>query len=160
MRWPRRICQRPAAEALVRVQRQLAGQGCGLLIFDAYRPWFVTKVFWEATPPEQRGFVADPARGSTHNRGGAVDLTLCEHRGGTALDMGSDFDDFSERARPDFAGCTPAQGRHRRLLRDTMTEQGFRVNPLEWWHFDHEDGPSYPLLNIPLEAVQSSAPPC
>src|SRR5207253_4561538 len=74
----RAFMQRPAAEAVVRVNRKLRAQGYGLLVHDAYRPWYVTKVFWDATPDDKKVFVADPSRGSRHNRGCAVDLTLYE----------------------------------------------------------------------------------
>lgn len=146
--------QRPAAEALLRAHHQLAARGFGLLVFDAYRPWYVTKLFWEVVPPPQRVFVADPARGSAHNRGTAVDLTLCDRGSGDAVDMGSGFDEFSERALPDYPGCTPAQRRHRDLLRAVMADHGFSAHPVEWWHFDHVDGPHYPILNIPFEELR------
>src|SRR6202047_4576828 len=72
----RAFLQRPAAEAVVRVQRALAEEGYGLLVHDAYRPWYVTKIFWDATPADKHNFVADPATGSRHNRGCAVDFHL------------------------------------------------------------------------------------
>ena len=99
--------QRPAAEAVVRVHRALASQGYGLLIHDAYRPWWVTKVFWEATPPSMREFVADPAQGSRHNRGCAVDLTLYDLRTGEAVQMPGVYDEMSPRSYPNYAGGTP-----------------------------------------------------
>ena len=87
--------QRPAAEALGRVQRALAAEGFGLLVHDAYRPWYVTRMFWDATPDSQRVFVADPATGSRHNRGAAVDLTLYDLRTGRPVTMVSGYDEFS-----------------------------------------------------------------
>jgi len=81
--------QRPAAEALVRVQRALKEQGYGLVVFDGYRPWAVTKIFWDATPPEKRNFTADPAEGSKHNRGCAVDLSLVDLKTGREVEMPS-----------------------------------------------------------------------
>lgn len=146
-----RAClQRPAAEALVRVQRALAARGLGLLVFDAYRPWSVTKVFWEATPPALREFVADPAQGSRHNRGCAVDLTLCDLATGRPLAMPSEFDEFTPRASPEYAGGTSAQRWARDLLRAAMGREGFAVNPSEWWHFDHDDWQRYGVGNTPL----------
>ena len=146
-----RAClQRPAAEALVRVQRALAARGLGLLVFDAYRPWSVTKVFWEATPPALREFVADPAQGSRHNRGCSVDLTLCDLATGRPLAMPSEFDEFTPRAAPDYAGGTSAQRWARDQLRAAMGREGFSVNPSEWWHFDHDDWRHYGVGNTPL----------
>lgn len=146
-----RAClQRPAAEALLRVQRTLAARGLGLLVFDAYRPWSVTKVFWEATPPALRAFVADPALGSRHNRGCAVDLTLCELATGRPLAMPSEFDEFTPRASPDYPGGTSVQRWARDLLRAAMGREGFAVNDAEWWHFDHDDWQRYGVGNSPL----------
>jgi D-alanyl-D-alanine dipeptidase len=135
--------QRPAAEAVVRAHQSLRAQGLGLMLFDGYRPWYVTQLFWDATPAELRGFVADPAVGSRHNRGCAIDLTLYDLATGAAVAMPSDYDDFSERAHPDYAGGTPGQRAMRDLLRRTMEAEGFTVNSTEWWHFDHRDWQSY-----------------
>ncbi len=142
--------QRPAAEALVRVHRRLAGQGLGLRIFDAYRPWSVTKVFWDATPPALRHFVADPSQGSRHNRGCAVDLTLYELATGAPVEMPSDFDEFTPRAYPDYPGGTTRQRHCRELLRRAMAAEGFAVYEHEWWHFDYRDWRRYPVGNEPL----------
>lgn len=150
---PRAFLQRPAAEALVRAQRRLAAYGVGLLIHDAYRPWYVTKMFWEATPDSLRRFVADPARGSRHNRGGAVDLSLYDLATGRPVRMPSGYDEFSPRAFPDYAGGTALQTWLRDLLRWAMEAEGFTVEPAEWWHFDYRDWARYPVLNIPFERV-------
>lgn len=130
--------QRPAAEALARVQRSLASQGYGLLIHDAYRPWYVTRMFWDATPEAQRVFVADPANGSRHNRGAAVDLSLYELATGRVVPMVSGYDEFSPRAYPFYPGGTSEQRWLRGLLRRAMHAEGFTVYDAEWWHFDHE----------------------
>ncbi|WP_419251757.1 M15 family metallopeptidase [Caulobacter sp. ErkDOM-YI] len=135
--------QRPAAQALGRVQHALAGKGFGLLIHDAYRPWFVTWMFWEATPPESHAFVADPARGSRHNRGCAVDLTLYDLKTGKPVEMPSRYDEFSDRAYADFIGGTTRQRALRAMLRDAMTAEGFEVLTDEWWHFDYRDWRRY-----------------
>ena len=135
--------QRPAAEAVVRANRALQAQGYGLLLFDGYRPWYVTKLFWEATPEEQRNFVADPDTGSRHNRGCAIDLTLYDLKTGLEVSMPSGYDEFSERAHPGYTGGTPEQRAARDLLRRTMEAEGFTVNDDEWWHFDYRDWPSY-----------------
>lgn len=135
--------QRPAAEALGRAQKALAAQGYGLLIHDAYRPWFVTWMFWEATPPEDHMFVADPAKGSRHNRGCAVDLTLYDLKTGQVVEMPSRYDEFSDRAYADFIGGTTRQRAARAILRQAMVAEGFEVYPEEWWHFDYRDWRRY-----------------
>ena len=153
---PRAFLQRPAAEALVRVHRELGEQGLGLLVFDGYRPWYVTKMFWDATPAHQRDYVADPARGSRHNRGAAVDLTLCDLESGEALPMPSGYDEFSERAHPDYSGGTADETANRELLRSVMEAEGFSVYQFEWWHFDYKDAERYPLLNLPLDKLPAA----
>ena len=142
--------QRPAAEALGRVHAGLKDKGYGLLVFDAYRPWHVTKMFWDATPPKFRNFVADPSKGSRHNRGCAVDLTLYDLKSGKPVEMVGGFDEFSDRAYPDYPGGTSRQRWHRDLLRRAMAAEGFAVYEEEWWHFDYQDWPKYPILNVPF----------
>lgn len=150
---PRAFLQRPAAEALVRVQRALAADGYGLLVHDGYRPWYVTKMFWDATPPDKHRFVADPARGSRHNRGCAVDLTLVDLGTGREIEMPSGYDEFSERAYPTWAGGSADARAHRDLLRRHMETQGFSVYEYEWWHFDYRDWTSYPIGNVRFEDI-------
>ena len=147
----RAFLQRPAAEALLRAHRALAAEGYGLLIHDAYRPWYVTRIFWDATPADKHEFVADPSRGSKHNRGAAVDLSMYELRTGKPVTMPSTYDEFSERAYPSYTGGT-ADERHRRdLLRTAMEREGFSVASNEWWHFDHKDWKAYGLQNARFE---------
>lgn len=150
----RALLQRPAAEALLRAHRKLMKQGYGLLIFDAYRPWYVTKIFWDATPSEKHQFVADPAKGSRHNRGCAVDLTLYDLRTGWEIPMTGIYDEMSERSYPDYAGGTRDQREHRHVLRAAMEAQGFTVFETEWWHFDYRDWPRYAIQNIPFEEIR------
>ncbi len=150
---PRAFLQRPAAEAVARVHRALAHRGYGLLIFDAYRPWRVTKRFWDVTPPAKRDFVANPAKGSKHNRGCAVDLSLYRLADGREVPMPSAYDDFSEKASPDYKGGTPEQRAHRELLRAAMEAEGFTVEANEWWHFNCRDWKQYPLLDVPFGAI-------
>ena len=142
---PAAYMQRPAAEALGRAHRALAAQGYGLLIHDAYRPWYVTWMFWEATPPEDHAFVADPAQGSRHNRGCAVDLTLYDLKTGEAVEMPGRYDEFSTRSYADFVGGTTQQRERRAILRQAMEAEGFAVYPEEWWHFDFNDWRRYPI---------------
>jgi len=150
----RAFLQRPAAEALLRAHRELIKQGYGLLIFDAYRPWYVTKIFWDATPVDKHQFVADPARGSRHNRGCAVDLTLYDLRTGREIPMTGVYDEMSERSYPNYTGGTPEQREHRQVLRAAMEAQGFTVYDTEWWHFDYRDWPRYAIQNIPFEEIR------
>jgi zinc D-Ala-D-Ala dipeptidase len=149
----RAFLQRPAAEALVAANAELRQHGWGLLVHDAYRPWYVTKVFWEATPDDKKDFVADPAKGSKHNRGCAVDLTLYDLRTGEPAEMPSLYDEMSPRAAPDYAGGTGEQRRRRDLLRRVMEAQGFTVNSIEWWHFDYREWEQYPILDVPFEEL-------
>ena len=149
----RAFLQRPAAEALVRANRSLKKQGFGLLVFDGYRPWAVTKKFWDETPAVQRKFVANPRKGSKHNRGCAVDLTLIDLKTGQEVSMPSPYDDFSDKASSSYRGGTAGQRRLRGVLRAAMERQGFRVEPSEWWHFDYKDWRKYPLLDIPFEKL-------
>lgn len=147
----RAFLQRPAAEALVRVERSLAREGYGLLVHDGYRPWYVTKIFWDAMPPELHKYVADPAEGSRHNRGCAVDLTLYDLKTGRAVTMPSLYDEPTERAWPTYSGGTAAQRRRRDLLRAHMEAAGFTVYEFEWWHFDFRDWKSYRIGNVRFE---------
>ena len=149
----RAFLQRPAAEALLRAHRALREKGYGLLVHDAYRPWWVTKVFWDATPEDKRDFVADPAKGSRHNRGCAVDLTLYRLADGRAVEMPSLYDEMTERAYPGYPGGTAEERRHRDLLRSAMEKEGFTVFESEWWHFDYRDWREYPILNVPFAAI-------
>lgn len=146
--------QRPAAEAVVRAARALRPLGYGILIHDAYRPWYVTKVFWDATPAESRWLVADPARGSKHNRGAAVDLTLYELATDAPVEMPSTYDEATLRALSDYPGGTSRQRWHRALLRRVLEAQGFVANPSEWWHFDFRGWERYPILNKPFEEIE------
>jgi D-alanyl-D-alanine dipeptidase len=149
----RAFLQRPAAEALVRVHRKLRAMGYGLLIHDGYRPWYVTRIFWDATPPQLHEFVADPASGSRHNRGCAVDLTLYDRRTGKPVEMPGGYDEFSHRSYPDYPGGTSRQRWHRELLRRVMEAEGFTVFSSEWWHFDYQDWRSYRIGNVPFERI-------
>ena len=151
----RAYMQRPAAEALLRAHRSLAGSGFGLRVHDAYRPWHVTKMFWDATPESGRGFVADPAKGSKHNRGAAVDLTLYDLETGQPAAMPGGYDEFSGRSNPDYPGGTSRQRWHRDTLRRAMEDQGFSVFPLEWWHYDFKDWDKYAISNATFEEIDA-----
>lgn len=149
----RAFLQRPAAEALVQVNQELKPLGLGLVIFDGYRPWSVTKKFWDITPVEKRKFVADPKNGSRHNRGCAVDLSLYELATGKEVEMTGEYDEMSERSYPDYNGGTEEQRVMRELLRSKMEAYGFTVYQYEWWHFDYKDWRSYRILDIPFSEI-------
>lgn len=149
----RAFFQKPAAEALGRAHKKLATAGYGLHIYDSYRPWHVTKMFWDATPDKFHDFVADPSKGSRHNRGCAVDLGLYDLKTGKPVEVVSGFDEFSDRAYPDYPGGTSRQRWHRDLLRKAMEAEGFAVYEAEWWHFDYQDWRKYPILNKTFEAL-------
>lgn len=152
----RAFMQRPAAEALVRANRRLRALGYGLLIHDAYRPWYVTKMFWDATPDPDHIFVANPQEGSRHNRGCAVDLTLYDLKTGQAVPMVGGYDEMSERSYPFYPGGTSLQRWDRRLLRYAMEPEGFTVYESEWWHFDYKDWRKYPILNLDFDSIGNS----
>lgn len=144
------------ATALAKAHRSLRGQGYGILVYDAYRPWSVTRSLWNSASEADRrnGYVADPATGSRHNRGCAVDVGLYALDTGAEVPMPSAFDDFSERAHADWTGGSPAARRTRDLLRGAMEAEGFTVLPNEWWHFNFRDCDSLPLLDIPIDRVK------
>jgi D-alanyl-D-alanine dipeptidase len=149
----RAFLQRPAAEALARVNAALRAQGYGLVVFDGYRPWKVTKVFWDSTPADKKEFVADPAKGSRHNRGCAVDLTLYDLKANQQVRMPSEYDEMTERSHINYA-CGSAEARRLRdLLRAAMEAEGFAVYEPEWWHYDYKDWKQYPILNISFAKI-------
>ena len=150
---PRAFLQRPAAAALIRINSKLRKMGYVLLVHDAYRPWYVTKVFWEATPSDKKLFVADPSKGSRHNRGAAVDLTLYDLKIRKPVEMVSTYDDTTDRAYPDYPGGTSLQRWHRDLLRASMEADGFTVYEAEWWHFDYNDWQKYPIGNQVFDQI-------
>ncbi len=151
----RAFLQHPAAQALVRAHRALKKHGYGLLIFDGYRPWAVTKTFWDVTPPEKREFVANPAEGSRHNRGCAVDLSMYHLADGREVEMPSAYDEMSERAYPHYSGGPESHRQARDLLRREMERKGFTVEPNEWWHFNYRDWRLYPILDLPFSRIQA-----
>jgi D-alanyl-D-alanine dipeptidase len=149
----RAFLQKPAAEAVVRANARLKPQGYGLIIHDGYRPWYVTKMFWDATPADKHMFVADPQEGSRHNRGCAVDLSLYDLNTGREVEMPSGYDEMSERAYADYPGGTADQRRLRGMLRAAMESEGFKVYTQEWWHFDYQDWKQYGIQNVPFEKL-------
>ena len=144
----RAFLQKPAAKSVVRVHKKLKKQGLGLVIYDGYRPWTITKLFWDSVAPEYKVFVADPAKGSKHNRGCAVDLSIFDLKTGKDVPMPSGYDEFSERASPKYTGGTEEERRNRDLLRSLMEAEGFIVNDNEWWHFDYKAWELYAIYDI------------
>ena len=149
----RAFLQRPAADAALRAHRALAPHGFGLLIHDGYRPWAITKLFWDMTSGFQREFVADPKTGSKHNRGCAVDLTMYDLATGAAVEMPGGYDEMTPRSYPDYAGGPPEARAKRDLLREMMESHDFTVEPNEWWHFNYKDWKEYPLLDIAFSEI-------
>jgi D-alanyl-D-alanine dipeptidase len=149
----RAVAQRPVAEALSRVQTRAEAAGYGLLVFDAYRPWRITRAMWEQTSPEKREFVADPRAGSRHNRGCSIDLSL--HKDGIEVAMPSPYDDFTPAAYRSFAAAPPEALRLSRMLEEWMTAAGFIPLPNEWWHYDWAEWRRYPIMDTALEDVSA-----
>ncbi len=151
----RAFLQRPAAESLIRANQKLHEQGFGLLIFDGYRPWAVTKIFWDATPADKKIFVADPKEGSRHNRGCAVDLSMFDLKTGKEVEMTGAYDEMTDRSSIQYTGGTEDQRKRRDLLRSAMESEGFAVYEPEWWHYDYKDWKKYPILNIPFSEIKT-----
>ena len=147
---PKCALRSSVAQKLALVQTDLEKVGLGLKVYDCYRPFSVTKQMWEVLPDPN--YVANPARGSRHNRGAAVDLTLVD-RTGKELEMPTPFDDFTTKAHRDYAGGSAQSRKNRQLLEDAMKKQGFIGITTEWWHFDSEDWQKFAILDIPLGAI-------
>jgi D-alanyl-D-alanine dipeptidase len=150
----RAFLQRPAAEALVRANRALRHKGYGLVIFDGYRPWSVTKIFWDATTDDKKIFVADPSQGSRHNRGCAVDLSMFDLKTGMLVTMPGEYDEMTERSHINYAGGSEESRTLRDTLRMAMEAEGFAVYEPEWWHYDYKDWKKYPILNIRFDEIK------
>lgn len=155
-RQARAFLQRPAAEALVRAHRALAAEGFGIVVFDGYRPWSVTKRFWEVTPVDKKQFVANPAWGSKHNRGCAVDCSLYELASGREVEMPSQYDETTERSAASYTGGSADARARRDLLRASLEAEGYAVYEAEWWHYDYRDWREYPILDVPFEDLGSA----
>ncbi|MFM8591406.1 MAG: D-alanyl-D-alanine dipeptidase [Sphingomonadales bacterium] len=143
--------RRPAAEALSRVAASLQKKGLGLKIFDAYRPFGVTEAFWQLIQDER--YVANPAKGSGHNRGIAIDLTLIDLRTKKELEMGTSFDNFSDTAHHTFTALPDLVLQNRKLLRTEMAAEGFVALETEWWHYSLPNAKNFSLLNIPFKKL-------
>jgi zinc D-Ala-D-Ala dipeptidase len=143
-----------AADALVRASATARREGYGLTIYDAYRPWRVTKQLWDATPAgPKKNYVANPKRGSKHNRGCAVDLTLHDLKTGALVEMPTEFDDFSEKAHRDYAGASAEAIANRARLQRYLEAEGFAGLSNEWWHFDFTGWQDYPVMDVPFDKI-------
>lgn len=148
---PRAFARKPVAESLKKAQEEFKQHGVGIKIFDAYRPYGATVKFYEVYP--NTNFVASPYRGSRHNRGCAIDMTLIDLKTGEPLKMPTGFDAFVEAARPTHPVQDEEVKKNRALLIDVMSKYGFRVNASEWWHFDFKGYQVYEILDIPFEQL-------
>ncbi len=144
--------RRDAAMSLKKVQDLLHEMSYSLKIFDAYRPYSVTVKFWELIKDER--YVANPAKGSGHNRGVAVDLTIIESATGKELDMGTGFDNFTDTAHHDFKDLPESILKNRNLLRQTMEQAGFKALETEWWHYSLPAAANYELLDLPFKKLR------
>jgi D-alanyl-D-alanine dipeptidase len=150
----RAYLRKPAAVALADANRELALRGLALKVFDAYRPYSITEKMWE--PIRNPDFVADPAKGSRHNRGAAVDLTLIDLNTHEELPMPTPYDDFTPRARHDFNDLPSDALANRALLKDVMVRHGFEPLPSEWWHYDFRGWERFELMDVPLGELEPS----
>jgi D-alanyl-D-alanine dipeptidase len=146
----------PAALALREIQAELHKKGLGLKIFDAYRPYSVTVKFWELVKDER--YVANPARGSGHNRGIAVDLTIINSSTGKELNMGTGFDNFTDTAHHVFTALPEEVLQNRKLLKSVMEKHGFKALDTEWWHYYLPDANRFELLDIDFKKLQTAKP--
>lgn len=139
--------RREAAESLAAVQRELKMMGLGLKVYDAYRPLAIQWKLWEVV--SNPSYVADPRKGSRHNRGAAVDLTIVDSLG-AELEMPTPYDDFTEKASQTYDALPETVKRNRALLRDVMERHGFLRIQSEWWHFDFHGWEQFPVMDEPL----------
>lgn len=144
----------PAANALAQVQSELNQKGLGLKIFDAYRPYSVTVKFWELVKDER--YVANPSKGSGHNRGTTVDVTIINLKTKSELNMGTDFDNFSDTAHHKFTHLPEDVLQNRILLKTTMERHGFKPYNDEWWHYSFFDGKLYEILDIDFKKLKKA----
>ena len=142
----------PAAQALKKVQEELQLQGLGLKIFDAYRPYSVTVKFWELVKDER--YVANPTKGSGHNRGLAIDLTIINLKTGVELDMGTGFDNFTDTAHHSFTKLNATVLQNRKLLKDVMLKHGFNLLETEWWHYYWPNDRNYEVLDLDFKKLK------
>ena len=143
--------RKPVADAVKRAQAELQKQGLGIKIFDAYRPYKATVKFYEVY--KDTTYVASPYRGSRHNRGCAIDMTIINLKTGEELKMPTGYDSFQKEAWPKTPIKDPEARKNRALIIQVMEKQGFKVNSSEWWHFDFIGWRNYEVLDIDFEEL-------
>lgn len=148
--------RRDAATALWEVQRKLSERNLALKIFDAYRPYSISLKIWNLVKDER--YAANPAKGSSHNRGIAVDVTIVDAKTMRELDMGTGFDNFSDSAHHNFKALPDTILKNRKFLRDMMEEAGFKAIETEWWHYALADTEKYEILDLSFEQLKKSQP--
>lgn len=151
---PKAFARKPVAEALEKIQRELKSRGLGIKIYDAYRPYAVTLKFFEVYPDTT--FVASPQKGSKHNRGCAIDLTLVDLKSGKELEMPTLFDDFTEKATHAYMNLSPEALNNKKLLRETMSRYGFIPYESEWWHYDYNSWRNYQIMDLSFEELKQN----
>ncbi|HNV31157.1 MAG TPA: M15 family metallopeptidase [Cyclobacteriaceae bacterium] len=149
----RAYARRPVAEALKKIQADLKKQGLELEIFDGYRPYSATVMFYETY--HDTTYVASPYKGSRHNRGCALDLTLIDSKTGKELQMPTEWDSFKKEAWPTTPVADPVIRKNRKMLIDVMEKHGFKVNASEWWHFDFVGWQKYAVMDIDFEELEN-----
>ena len=148
--------KKPVAEALELAAKSMKEQGFQLVLLDGYRPWSVTKEMWEMAPEKLKAFVAHPDRGSRHNRGAAVDVSLKIINSERWAPMPSLFDEFSDRAHTDYVSNDPQEMQNREALKSGMISHGFIPLSIEWWHFDFPGWETQALSDLTLSEIESS----
>lgn len=143
-----------AGEALKQAAAELAQQGYGLVIWEAYRPWSVSKLASDLLPADRKSLLPLPEKGEDRNTGLTVDVSLYTLSDGVAVDMISDFDELSVRQRPGYAGGSQIQREQRDLLASVMKKAGFTQGEEEWWHFRLGDLQGKQHLNIPFTQLR------
>ncbi|MFM7016460.1 MAG: M15 family metallopeptidase [Bacteroidota bacterium] len=140
-----------ARNAILKVLEQLKPLNVGLVIYDAYRPYRYTVKFWEIIHDDR--YVADPKKGSRHNRGCAVDVGLFDLKTGKQLEMPTAYDDFSENAWVNAKNRTKIQIKNVELLQNAMTCNGFQLFETEWWHFDYTGWQKHPIIDVSFQEL-------
>ena len=142
------LINKNTAQKLIAANNEFKGLGLRIKIYDAYRPSSAQVLLWNAA--KDKSFVASPKKGSIHNKGAAVDLTLVDGNV-KELEMPSLFDELSERSHLDYSDCAESKIKNRELLGKIMVKNGFRRISNEWWHFEDTDSAKYPFLDIQFE---------
>jgi len=149
---PKAFVRKPVADALLKIHNELKNKGITLKIYDAYRPYSATVKFYEVYP--DKNFVAPPWKGSVHNRGCAVDISLIDLQTGQELEMPTPFDDFTKNASHSYMDLPTKAIKNRKILRDIMTKHGFIPYEAEWWHYNYKEWKNFELMDITFEELE------